>query len=186
MAKFETVDDYIASFPEDVQETLQAVRRTIREAAPGTEETIRLRIPTFTWKGRYVVYFAGWKHHVSVYPIPSGDEALEKDSRAVRGCQGTLRFPLDTHPSRIRSSPGWPHPSSNGGGPERRSTAPLAAGELADVVDQHEQCEAQDRQQDRLDTEFQEQDCAGDHGQDHGRRRVSWVSRRRNADSRTT
>jgi uncharacterized protein YdhG (YjbR/CyaY superfamily) len=93
MAKFGTVDDYIASFPEDVRTTLEDVRRTMRDAAPGTEETISYGIPTFKLEGRYVVYFSGWKEHLSVYPVPAGDEALTRELEPYREGAGTLRFP---------------------------------------------------------------------------------------------
>ena len=93
MAKFATVDEYVASFPDDVRATLEAVRRTMREAAPGTEESISYGIPTLKLEGRYVAYFSGWKEHLSVYPIPSGDAALTAELAPYREGAGTLRFP---------------------------------------------------------------------------------------------
>jgi uncharacterized protein YdhG (YjbR/CyaY superfamily) len=95
MATFSTVDEYIASFPEERRTILEEVRRTMRGAAPGTEETISYGIPTFTLNGRYVIYFAGWKRHIAIYPIPRGDEALERDIAPYRAAKGTLHFPLD-------------------------------------------------------------------------------------------
>jgi uncharacterized protein YdhG (YjbR/CyaY superfamily) len=95
MAKFETVDAYLASFPEEVRAILEQVRTTIRAAVPGAEETISYDIPTFKVDGRPVVYFAGWKHHVSVYPIPEVDEALEGELAPFLAAKGTLKFPLD-------------------------------------------------------------------------------------------
>jgi uncharacterized protein YdhG (YjbR/CyaY superfamily) len=95
MARFETVDAYIASFPPDVQRTLEAVRATMRRAAPGTEEKVSYDIPTYTLNGDRVVYFAGWKHHISVYPIPGGDAALDAELAPYKAARGTLRFPLD-------------------------------------------------------------------------------------------
>jgi uncharacterized protein YdhG (YjbR/CyaY superfamily) len=94
MAKFETVDEYIGSFPTDVQEKLESVRAAIRAAVPGTEERISYDIPTFTLDGRYVVYFSGWKKHVSVYPIPDADPALEREIKPHMAGKGTLKFPL--------------------------------------------------------------------------------------------
>jgi uncharacterized protein YdhG (YjbR/CyaY superfamily) len=94
MARFATVDDYIASFPPETRTILENVRRAMRKAAPGTEETISYDIPTFTLDGRYVIYFAGWKQHISIYPIPEGDEALARDIAPYRHGKGTLRFPL--------------------------------------------------------------------------------------------
>ena len=93
--KYETVDEYIASFPPDVQAKLEDVRGAMRKAAPGTEEAISYGIPTFTLDGRYLIYFAGWKHHISIYPIPEGDEALQRDLAPFKAAKGTLRFPLD-------------------------------------------------------------------------------------------
>jgi uncharacterized protein YdhG (YjbR/CyaY superfamily) len=95
MAKFSSVDEYVASFPPETRAILEKVRRAMRSAAPGTEETISYDIPTFTLDGRYVIYFAGWKRHISIYPIPHGDEALQRDLAPYVAAKGTLRFPLD-------------------------------------------------------------------------------------------
>lgn len=91
---FATIDDYISSFPEDVQIILEGVRRTIRKAAPGAGETISYQIPTLTLNGRDLVYFAAWKHHIGLYPIPTADEALEQELAPYRATKATLRFPL--------------------------------------------------------------------------------------------
>lgn len=94
---FQSVDDYIATFPGEVQILLEEIRATLREAAPGASEKISYGIPTLTLNGAYLIYFAGWKNHISIYPIPSGDEAYRREiSRYVAG-KGTLKFPLD-HP----------------------------------------------------------------------------------------
>jgi uncharacterized protein YdhG (YjbR/CyaY superfamily) len=92
--KFRTVDDYVASFPADVQEKLQDVRRAMRAAAPGTDEAISYGIPTLMLDGRYLMYFAGWKQHISVYPIPDVDANLDKEIAPYKAGKGTLRFPL--------------------------------------------------------------------------------------------
>jgi uncharacterized protein YdhG (YjbR/CyaY superfamily) len=89
-----SVDAYIGSYPPEVQPILHEVRRTIRRAIPDAEEAISYGIPTFTLGGRYVVYFAGWKGHVSIYPVPGGDEAFEREIAPYRSGKGTLRFPL--------------------------------------------------------------------------------------------
>ena len=89
-----TVDTYIGSFPDDVQTVLQDVRRTIRNTVPAAEETMSYQIPTITLGGRHLVYFAGWKRHISVYPVPAGDEAFERELAPYRAAKGTVRFPL--------------------------------------------------------------------------------------------
>lgn len=94
MARFETIDDYIGSFPGDVRPTLEAVRHAIRNAAPHAQEGISYGIPAFALDGRFVVWFAGWKRHISLYPIPSGDPALTAELAPYVAAKGTLRFPL--------------------------------------------------------------------------------------------
>jgi uncharacterized protein YdhG (YjbR/CyaY superfamily) len=91
---FETVDEYIASFPAEVQEVLQEIRRTCHAAVPDAGEMISYGLPTITLGGKYVVYFAGWTHHVSVYPVPDGDAAFRASLAPYRAAKGTLRFPL--------------------------------------------------------------------------------------------
>lgn len=89
-----TIDDYIASQPAEIQPILQEVRRRFHEAVPGAGEMISYGIPTITLDGHYVVYFAGWKHHLSVYPVPHGDEVLRAEMDPFLTGKGTLKFPL--------------------------------------------------------------------------------------------
>ena len=92
---FNSIDEYISTFPEDVQKVLQELRETIKAAAPDAGEAISYGIPTFTLNGKYLIYFAGWKNHISIYPIPTGTEAFNKQvSKYVEG-KGTLKFPID-------------------------------------------------------------------------------------------
>ena len=89
-------DEYIAGFPPAVQPVLERVRNTIRKAVPGAEETISYSIPTFKLHGRYVLYFAGWQRHYSLYPSTDRLIAAFQDELApyeVSG-KGTIRFPL--------------------------------------------------------------------------------------------
>jgi uncharacterized protein YdhG (YjbR/CyaY superfamily) len=97
MAKtdFKSVDEYIATHPPDVQAVLQRVRSTIRRAVPKAEEAISYQIPTFKLHGAYVVYFAAWKQHYSLYPASSRLVAAFKDDLAPYEVnKGTIRFPL--------------------------------------------------------------------------------------------
>ena len=91
---FESVDDYISTLPPDVQTVLQAVRSTIHDAAPGAKESISYQIPTFSINGRPVVYLAGWKKHISLYPVPELDETLGPQVAPYLSGQGTAKFPL--------------------------------------------------------------------------------------------
>jgi uncharacterized protein YdhG (YjbR/CyaY superfamily) len=89
-----TLDEYIASRPDDVQEILREIRSRLRMAVPEAGEMISYGIPTMTLHGRHLVYFSAWKHHIAVYPVPAADIAFEQEIAPYRAGKGTLRFPL--------------------------------------------------------------------------------------------
>ena len=92
---FKSVDEYIASQPEAVQNVLKRVRSTICKAVPGTEEVISYQIPTYKMNGRPVLHFAGWRQHYSLYPSNDRLVAAFKDALAPYEVnKGTIRFPL--------------------------------------------------------------------------------------------
>lgn len=93
--KINSMDEYIDTFPEDIQILLKQVRQTIKAAAPEAGEKISYGIPTFTLNGKYLIYFAGWKHHISIYPIPRGDDAFNQEVAPYVSGKGTLKFPID-------------------------------------------------------------------------------------------
>jgi uncharacterized protein YdhG (YjbR/CyaY superfamily) len=90
-----TVDEYVAALPAGAREVVEHLRGVIHGAVDGLGERISYGIPTFTRDDRYVVYLAGWAHHVSLYPVPDdeGDDLARRVAR-YRDGKGTLRFPL--------------------------------------------------------------------------------------------
>jgi uncharacterized protein YdhG (YjbR/CyaY superfamily) len=97
MAKtvIQSVDEYIASHPEQVQKILQRVRSAVRKALPDAEECISYQIPTYKQHGAAVIYFAGFKEHFSLYPVGAGLVEAFGDEVAKRVVsKGTIRFPL--------------------------------------------------------------------------------------------
>ena len=93
-ARFTSIDEYIATFPEDVQKIMKQLRKSVKAAAPGAEEAISYNMPTFKLNGRYLVYFAGWKTHIAFYGAPRGNAAFKEDLSAYETGAGTLKFPL--------------------------------------------------------------------------------------------
>jgi uncharacterized protein YdhG (YjbR/CyaY superfamily) len=97
MAKtgFKSVNEYVASMPEDVRRMLKRVRSTIRKAVPEAEEVIAYQIPAYKLNGVPLLYFAGWKQHYSLYPVNDALVAAFKDELAgLERSKGTVRFPL--------------------------------------------------------------------------------------------
>ncbi len=88
-----SIDEYIAAFPAEIQETLQNIRQVIRDAAPEASEAISYQMPTFKLNGN-LVHFAAFKDHIGFFPTPSGVEAYPELMQYKTG-KGTLQFPLD-------------------------------------------------------------------------------------------
>src|ERR1700704_6046319 len=93
--QFRTIDEYIETFPKDVQPILEKIRQTIRKAAPEAVETISYQMPTFKLNGKNLVYFAAWKNHIGFYAMPSGTEAFKKELSPYQGAKGSVRFPIE-------------------------------------------------------------------------------------------
>ena len=89
-----TIDEYIATFPKEIQNILQKLRQVIREAAPQAREAISYQIPTFKLNGN-LVHFAAFKDHIGFFPTSSGVAAFEKELSRYKTSKGTIRFPLD-------------------------------------------------------------------------------------------
>src|SRR5690242_2855743 len=92
--QFTTIDEYISTFPVETQVALEKMRQTIQKAAPDAVETISYNIPTFDLNGKHLVFFAGWQHYISLYPIPAGDEAFQQQISHYKKVKSTVQFPL--------------------------------------------------------------------------------------------
>lgn len=90
----QTIDEYIADYPADVQQILQKIRSIVRAAAPGATEAMKYRLPTFVLNGN-LVHFGAFKSHIGFYPTPSGTEKFQKQLSAYKGAKGSVQFPLD-------------------------------------------------------------------------------------------
>ncbi len=88
------IDEYISSFPKNIQSLLQELRNIIRKAAPEAEERISYKMPAFYQKG-ILVYFAAFKNHIGFFPTASGIAAFENELSEYKTSKGTIQFPLD-------------------------------------------------------------------------------------------
>lgn len=90
---YRSIDEYIATFPEEVQALLEAVRATIKAAAPGAEERISYQMPAFALHGN-LVYFAALKDYIGFYPTSSGIAAFKDEVSKYEGSKGSVKFPI--------------------------------------------------------------------------------------------
>ena len=92
--KIESIDDYIKSYPPDVQKILQEIRKTIKKMAPEAEEAISYQIPTFKLNGN-LVHFAAFKKHIGFYPGSKAINVFKKEIASYKSSKGTVQFPLE-------------------------------------------------------------------------------------------
>lgn len=91
----QTVEEYLEASDPAVRPVLEELRAVMRAELPEATEKISYGIPTYVVGGRNLVHFGGWRSHVSVYPVPAGDEAFAAAAESYRAGRGTLRYSLD-------------------------------------------------------------------------------------------
>lgn len=93
-AKPNSVDDYLSGFSPEIAERMAAIRALIKKVAPEAEETVKYGMPTYVLGGN-LVFFAGYKRHIGVYPVPQGDAAFREALAPYLAEKSTARFPHD-------------------------------------------------------------------------------------------
>jgi uncharacterized protein YdhG (YjbR/CyaY superfamily) len=90
---FKTIDEYISQCPSEIQETLQTLRKVIKECEPQAEEKISWQMPTFVLHGN-LVHFAAFKNHIGLYPGPNAIEAFKNEISGYKSSKGAVQFPI--------------------------------------------------------------------------------------------
>ncbi len=90
---FNTIDEYIATFPDVTQTLLEQMRIIIHKAAPVAKETISYNMPAFKTE-KVLVYFAAYKNHIGFYPTGSGIKAFKNEIQKYKNSKGAVQFPL--------------------------------------------------------------------------------------------
>ena len=88
------IDEYILTFPKEIQEKLKTIRALIIKEVPNAIETFKYGMPTFDLYGN-LVHFAGYKNHIGFYPAPSGLKAFKSEIGKYNNSKGAVQFPLD-------------------------------------------------------------------------------------------
>lgn len=94
MEKFNTVDEYISSFPGNIQDLLNQMRDTIRKAAPDADEGIAYGMPAYKFNKKPLVYFAAFKDHIGFYATPSGHSEFAAELSQYKQGKGSVQFPV--------------------------------------------------------------------------------------------
>jgi uncharacterized protein YdhG (YjbR/CyaY superfamily) len=92
---FNPVDEYIRSFPEEIQLALNKIRAIVKEKAPDAVESISYGMPAYKLKGKPLLYFAGFNKHIGFYATPTGHSAFSKELSKYKQGKGSVQFPFD-------------------------------------------------------------------------------------------
>lgn len=93
MAHFKTVDEYIKSFDGITKERLEEMRALVKEQIPKVEERISYDMPGFFLDKKLIVYFAGYKNHIGLYPGRTNSAAYNELAAKYASGKSTARFP---------------------------------------------------------------------------------------------
>ena len=92
---YQSIDEYIGTFPDDIQSRLESIRQIIKSVIPGAIETISYQIPTFKINNKNIVHFSAYKKHIGLYPGPSAIEHFKEELSQYKWSKGAVQFPLD-------------------------------------------------------------------------------------------
>ncbi|MFA6401918.1 MAG: DUF1801 domain-containing protein [Salinivirgaceae bacterium] len=92
---YRNVNEYIFSFPRNIQELLEQIRHTIKLVATEAEESIAYGMPAYKLNGKPLVYFAAFKNHIGFYATPTGHLEFAKELSDYKQGKGSVQFPLD-------------------------------------------------------------------------------------------
>ena len=94
MAEPTTVDEYMATLPDDRRGPMNELREAIRAGAPEATEVISYKMPAFRSHGQFLVSYDAFKQHYSLFPW--NDEMVDELGDAIQPYvkgRGTLQFP---------------------------------------------------------------------------------------------
>lgn len=91
---FTSINEYIQSFPKEIQKILNELRTVIKTIAPEAIEKISYQMPTFYLNGN-LVHFAAFKNHIGFYPTSSGISAFQDELKEYKSAKGSVQFPID-------------------------------------------------------------------------------------------
>ncbi len=90
-----SVDEYIASAPEETQGKLKELRKTILETVPEAEESISYGLSAYKYKGKPLIYFGIWKKHIGIYALPANIDEYKEELKKYVTSKGAIQIPLD-------------------------------------------------------------------------------------------
>jgi uncharacterized protein YdhG (YjbR/CyaY superfamily) len=89
------IDDYLENLDPEQKAGLERIRVIAKEIVPDVEEVISYRMPVLKYKGAYLIGFAAFKDHLSLFPGAEPIEDLKRKLTGFKLSKGTIQFTPD-------------------------------------------------------------------------------------------
>lgn len=95
--EYNTVDEYIARYDNEIRTRMEELRRVIHSAHPDIKEKIAWSMATFVLNRKNLVHFSGETRHIGFHPAPSAIEAFSDKIKELgyKHSKGTIQLPYD-------------------------------------------------------------------------------------------
>lgn len=96
MAKtdFRSIDEYISTFPKDVQARLEEIRQIIHSAVPEAKEVISYQIPCFNLNGP-ILYFSAFTKHIAIAAPPPTMQVFKDEIAEYKSSVSVFQIPYE-------------------------------------------------------------------------------------------
>lgn len=88
------VDDLLAKVDESQRAELEKIRGIIKNVVPEAEEVMTYGMPGFKYKKKYLISFAAFKNHMSLFPGAETLAELKSELGDHAASKGTIQFTL--------------------------------------------------------------------------------------------
>lgn len=92
MKSYTSVEHYLKAQNESEKEKLNQIRDIVFSTVKDVEENISYGMPSYTWKGRPLFYFASMKNHIGIYPTPGPIKTLNERLVKWSTSKGCIRI----------------------------------------------------------------------------------------------
>lgn len=93
--KYNIVEEYITSFPQEIMVKLESLRTLIKKICPDAIESMSYGMPAYKYQKKPLIYFAGYEYHIGIYATPSANIAFAKELSWYKQGKWSIQFPLD-------------------------------------------------------------------------------------------
>jgi len=89
------IDDYLQKVGPAQHVELERVRAIVMKAVPEAEDTIGYGMPVLKYKHKYLIGFAPFKNHMSVFPGAEAVKELKEKLGDYVWAKGTVQFTIE-------------------------------------------------------------------------------------------